>query len=352
MKIAELDTPALLVDLKIYERNLTRVADYAKQHKLRLRPHTKTHKSPEVAQRQIALGAAGLTVAKIGEAEVLMEKLAPLDLLIAFPIFGGIKTERLKRLAAKTPVTVAIDSVAAAQQLTGIDVGILIEIDVGLGRVGVTPAEALALAREVGSKFRGITFYPGHIKNQNDAVGIARLSDTISQTVDTFRRAGLAPEIVSGGSTPLLFRSHEIEGLNEIRPGTYVFNDMNTIASAACTLADCAASIMVTVVSTPRAHTAIVDGGSKTFSSDRLAGSTDITFGRVTEAPGTRFHKMNEEHGFLDTTNSERGFGTGEKLRIIPNHVCVAVNLHETVYGIRGEEVERSWKVEGRGKLT
>jgi D-serine deaminase-like pyridoxal phosphate-dependent protein len=355
MKIAELDTPALVIDLDIYERNLARVADYARQHGLRLRPHTKTHKSPEVARRQLALGAAGLTVAKIGEAEVLMEKLPPTDLLVAFPIFGARKVERLKQLAEKTPVTVALDSLAAAKELTGVNTGVLIEIDVGLGRVGVTPSEALGLAREVqkipGLRFRGITFYPGHIKDRNDTPAIERLSATISQTVESFRRAGLAPEIVSGGSTPLLYRSHEIEGLNEIRPGTYVFNDLNTIASGACTLEDCAASILVTVVSTPRANTAIVDGGSKTFSSDRLSGSSDVTFGRIDGAPSTRFHKMNEEHGFLDTTKSEREFRTGEKLRIIPNHVCVAVNLHETVYGTRGEEVERSWKVEGRGKL-
>jgi D-serine deaminase-like pyridoxal phosphate-dependent protein len=349
MKITELDTPALLIDLDIHERNLTRVADYAKQHNLRLRPHTKTHKSPEVARRQLDLGAVGLTVAKIGEAEVLMEKLPPTDLLVAFPIFGARKVERLKALAAKTQVTVAIDSLEAAKQLEGIDVGILIELDVGLGRVGVTVAEALELARKV-PRFRGITFYPGHIKDQNPD-DLARLSKDVASAVDAFRRAGLAPEIVSGGSTPLLFHSHQVEGLNEIRPGTYVFNDMNTIAGGACTLADCAGSILVTVISTPRANTAIIDGGSKTFSSDRLNGSTDVTFGRVTEAPGTRFHKMNEEHGFLDTAKSEKEFKAGERLRIIPNHICVAVNLHETVYGVRGGEVERSWKVEGRGKL-
>lgn len=354
MKIAELDTPALIIDLDIFERNLQRVADYAKQHHLRLRPHTKTHKSPEVARRQLELGAAGLTVAKIGEAEVLMDKLPPTDMLVAFPVFGVRKLERLKGLAAKTPVTVALDSLAAARELEGVDASILIEIDVGLGRVGVTPAEALDLAREArkipGLRFRGITFYPGHIKDQN-AEALTRLSEDMSRTVESFRKAGLSPELVSGGSTPTLFHSHEIDGLNEIRPGTYVFNDLNTIASGACVLADCAASVLVTVVSTPRANTAIVDGGSKTFSSDRLSGSTDVTFGRVVEVPGTRFHKMNEEHGFFDTAKSEREFHTGEKVRIIPNHVCVAVNLHETVYGVRGEDVERSWKVEGRGRL-
>ena len=354
MKVAELDTPALIVDLDIFERNLRRVADYAREHDLRLRPHTKTHKSPEVARRQLDLGAAGLTVAKIGEGEVLMGALPPTDLLVAFPIFGAKKVERLKQLAAKTPVTVAIDSVAAARELEGSGASVLVEIDVGLGRVGVTPAEALDLAREIaripGLRFRGITFYPGHIKERNPEA-IAKLSALVARTAADFREAGLAPEIVSGGSTPALFQSHEVEGLNEIRPGTYVYNDLNTIASGACRLEDCAASVLVTVVSTPRARTAIVDGGSKTFSSDRLNNATEVTFGRVVEAPGSRFHKMNEEHGFLDTTSAERELKTGEKIRIIPNHICVAVNLHETVYGVRGDEVERAWKVEGRGKL-
>jgi D-serine deaminase-like pyridoxal phosphate-dependent protein len=354
MNVSQLDTPALVVDLDIFERNLQRVADYAAAHSLRLRPHTKTHKSPEVARRQLDLGAAGLTVAKIGEAEVLTPQLPPVDLLIAFPIFGEQKVERLKRVADRGPVTVALDSLAAAEQLRNTGASILVEIDVGLGRVGVTPAEALDLAQAIqripGVRLRGLTFYPGHIKHE-DPAAIAALSRLISSAVADFRRAGLDAEIVSGGSTPALYHSHEIEGLNEIRPGTYVYNDLNTVASGACALEDCAASVLVTVVSTPRPGTMIVDGGSKTFSSDRLSGSDDVTFGRIVEGPRCRFHKMNEEHGFIDISKAERKFEPGEKLRIIPNHVCVVMNLHEKVYGIRDGVVEREWKVEARGKI-
>jgi D-serine deaminase-like pyridoxal phosphate-dependent protein len=158
-------------------------------------------------------------------------------------------------------------------------------------------------------------------------------------------------KIVSGGSTPTLFHSHEMAGLNEIRPGTYVFNDLNTIRSGACAMDDCAASILATVVSTARPGQMIVDGGSKTFSSDRLANSTEVTFGHVVEAPGSRFHKMNEEHGFVDMTRAERSFAVGERVHIVPNHICVAVNLHERVYGLRGDRVEEVWSVDGRGKL-
>ena len=165
-----------------------------------------------------------------------------------------------------------------------------------------------------------------------------------------FRRAGIAVKIVSGGSTPTLFHSHEIEGLNEIRPGTYVFNDLNTVSIGACQLEDCAAAVLATVVSTVRPGQMIIDGGSKTFSSDRLVNSSDMSFGRVLEAPAARFHKMNEEHGFLDL-GAEREFHVGDRVRVIPNHICVAMNLHEQVYGVRGDRVEEVWKVDARGKL-
>ncbi|HZL57807.1 MAG TPA: alanine racemase [Bryobacteraceae bacterium] len=356
--VQELDTPALVVDLDIMERNLRRVADYCAAHRLRLRPHTKTHKSIMLGRRQLALGAAGLTVAKVGEAEVMLGA-APRDLLVAFPVIGQTKLRRLAAVAAITRVSVALDSLAAATQLSlaaesaGVRFGVLVEVDVGLGRMGVAPAEALNLTRAVASlpglDWRGITFYPGHIKDQNPEK-LADLSRMVGQMVKEFTSAGLAPEIVSGGSTPTLYHSHEIEGVNEIRPGTYVFNDMNTVAAGACGLEDCAASILVTVVSHAKKDRMIVDGGSKTFSSDKLS-SGGPGHGRLMEAPGASFHKMNEEHGFIDLTQAERSFEIGDKVRLIPNHICVAVNLHEYVYGVRGGQVEECWNVEGRGKL-
>jgi D-serine deaminase-like pyridoxal phosphate-dependent protein len=354
----DLDTPALMVDLDIMERNLRRVSDYCAGHGLRLRPHTKTHKSIFIARQQLALGAAGLTVAKTGEAEVMLGA-EPRDLLVAFPVIGEPKLRRLAAVAGLTRVTVALDSMAAAHQLSqmadasGARFGVLVEVDAGLGRVGVAPPDALALARAVaalpGLEWRGIAFYPGHIKDQDEAK-LAALSEMVGRMVAELAGAGMKPEIVSGGSTPALYHSHEIEGLNEIRPGTYVFNDMNTVASGGCGLEDCAASVLVTVVSHAGADRMIVDGGSKTFSSDKLS-SGGPGHGRVMEAPGAGFHKMNEEHGFVDLARAERSFEIGEKVLIIPNHICVAVNLHEYVYGVRGGKVEEVWNVEGRGKL-
>jgi D-serine deaminase-like pyridoxal phosphate-dependent protein len=363
MHISEIDTPAIVIDLDIMERNLRRVAEYARQNDLRLRPHTKTHKIPALGRRQIELGAAGLTVAKVGEAEVMLNSGTP-DLLVAYPVIGRRKLERLMQVARATRVSVALDSVVAARQLSDaarqarVEVGVLAEVDVGLGRVGVSPGEELVqliknLERMPHLRFEGIDFYPGHIRGV-DLVGVKQIEQlraTVGEMLAGLKRAGIEPRIVSGGSTPTLFLSHLVAGVNEIRPGTYIFNDKNTEVAGACKYQDCAAAIHVTVVSTARRGQVIIDGGSKTFSSDRLGGAGEATFGYVVDAPEAAFVKMNEEHGFIDVRRADREFAVGDRLRIIPNHICTAMNLHEQVYGVRGDTVEEVWKVEGRGKL-
>jgi D-serine deaminase-like pyridoxal phosphate-dependent protein len=167
--------------------------------------------------------------------------------------------------------------------------------------------------------------------------------------IEALRRDGLEPEIVSGGSTPLLWDSHTIPGVNEIRPGTYIFNDRNTVLSGACSPADCAAKIECTVVSV-QGDRMMIDGGSKTFSSDRSA-TDDGLFGELDGDPGARFHKMNEEHGFIDLTFAERTYRPGDRVRVLMNHVCVAMNLQEQVFALHDGAVTATWKVEGRGKL-
>ena len=363
MRVEEIDTPAMVVDLDIMEANLRRVADYACSHSLRLRPHTKTHKSIALAKRQLALGAAGLTVAKVSEAEVMLGA-APADVLVAFPVIGRAKLERLAEVARKTRVTVALDSISAARQLSDaaraaqVTFGVLAEMDAGLGRVGVSPGRPLvelaqSIARLPELEFEGVTFYPGHIKDLDETGlrALAQVGELVRSVLADFASAGMEVRIVSGGSTPTLFHSHEMEGLTEIRPGTYVFNDLNTVRSGGCRPEECAAYVLATVVSTARPGQMIIDGGSKTFSSDRPVNVPDVTFGQVAEAPGARFHKMNEEHGFVDVTRAEREFSVGDRVRVIPNHICVAMNLHERVYGVRGDAVEQVWTVDGRGKL-
>ncbi len=363
MTVDQLETPALIVDLDVMERNLCRVAQYTRQHGLRLRPHTKTHKTPSLARRQLELGAVGLAVAKVGEAEVMLAA-EPEDLLIAYPVLGPSKLRRLMAVARRARVTVSLDSFEAARQLSEaaeaarLEIGVLAEFDAGLGRMGVVPGEGLlALARQIralpGLRFEGIAFYAGHIKRMNEE-GHEKLHEVgrlLDRVCGEFERERIDLPVVSAGSTPTLFHSHTIPRLTEIRPGTYIFNDRNTVDSGACAVEDCAASMIVTVVSNARTGRIMVDGGSKTFSSDRPSGAADVTFGWVVGEPAVRFFQMNEEHGYLDTSTAGRSFAVGERLRIIPNHVCVAMNLHETVYGVRGNTVERSWQVEARGKL-
>lgn len=363
MRIWDLDTPALLIDLDVVERNLARVARYAAEHRLRLRPHTKTHKIPYFARAQLRAGAVGLTVAKVGEAEVMLAAEPP-DLLVAYPVVGELKLQRLLDVAARVPVTVSLDSMEVAEPLAraaskrGLEIGVLAEVDVGLGRVGVPPGKPLLeLAQQLdktpGLKLRGVAFYPGHIKALDDAglKAISALDETLSTVASQFREHGLPLEIVSGGSTPTLFHSHRVRSMNEIRPGTYIFNDRNTVACGACGWEDCAATILCTVVSVSPGSRAIIDGGSKTFSSDRLVTTGEASYGYVVEAPEAVFYKLNEEHGFLDISRCSRPIRVGDKLRVIPNHICVAMNLHETVYAIRKDEVELELRVEARGKL-
>ena len=362
MRIDDLDTPALIIDLDIMERNLARVAAYAREHNLRLRPHTKTHKIPALGRRQLELGAAGLTMAKVGEAEVMMQAGSP-DMLIMYPVIGRNKLERLTALARRARFTISVDSAIAARQLSGaasehqVEIGVLAEIDVGLRRMGVAPGpEAVELARAIDRlpslRFEGISFYPGIKKTDDEGLRqIGEVSSLVENVLADLQRDGLTANIVTGGSTPTLYHSHRIAGMNEIRPGTYIFNDRNTVNCGACAWEDCAASILTTVVSTAGGDRMLIDGGSKTFSSDRLAGATEVSFGLLLDDPRAVFHNMNEEHGYLDLRNAQRRFEVGDRVRVLPNHICVAMNLQEQVYGVRGGQVEQVWKVEGRGKL-
>jgi D-serine deaminase-like pyridoxal phosphate-dependent protein len=363
MLISDLETPAVIVDLDVMDRNLSRVADYCRQRQLLLRPHTKTHKIPELAKRQIAGGAAGITVAKLGEAEVMLNA-GIKDILIAYPIVGAEKTTRLARLAQQATITVSLDSEevargiseAAARHQTRI--GILIEMDVGFGRCGFgDEADLVTLARKIadlpGLEFRGLMFFPGQfgVSPKERATMRIQVNDFLKRALEALSAAGVPASIVSGGSTPTAYEGDLFYGVNEVRPGTYIFNDRNTVAVSACTVEDCALSVLVTVVSTAVPGHAVVDGGSKTFSYDRFQGGDGRGFGIVKEDLAAEVERFSEEHGHLNIQHSERRYRVGDRLSIIPNHVCTTVNMHDEIYGVRGERVEELWCVAGRGKV-
>jgi D-serine deaminase-like pyridoxal phosphate-dependent protein len=360
MHLYELDTPAVVVDLDVMERNLLRMADYCRRQDLRLRPHTKSHKIPELAKRQIASGAHGITVAKIGEAEVML-KSGITDILIAYPLVGRGKAAKLAECA---DITVSLDSEEAARAISkaattnNVRVDILVELDVGFGRCGVANGEELlVLAQKVaqlpGLDFKGLMFFPGHfVAGERERAGLLTgVNDLLSDALKKFEEAGLPIATVSGGSTPTAREGHLFCGVNEIRPGMYIFNDRNMVGIGVAGVEDCALSVITTVVSTSVSGRAIIDGGSKTFSYDRYLAGDGRGFGMIKEDPEAEVESFSEEHGHLNIKRSMRKHRVGDRLTIIPNHVCSTVNMHDEIYGVRGERVETVWEVAGRGKI-
>ena len=360
--VPDLPTPAILVDGDAVRRNVARMAAYAKEHGLRLRPHTKTHKSTLLARMQLEHGAIGLTVAKAGEAEVMAG--AADDLLVAYPAVDRQRCATLAELARTRAVRVAVDSafaadaLAAAARAAGVVVGILVDLDVGLHRTGVqTPAEAVALARHVagsrGLRLDGLFFYPGHVggPSAGQREKLAAVDALVAETLVLFMRDGLEAAIVSGGSTPTAYQSHLVSGVTEIRPGTYVYHDMNGVRGGFATLDDCAARVVATVVSTAVPGQFVIDAGSKTLTSDRCGPAPDSGHGHVVEYPDAKIVKLTEEHGQVDVRQSARVPKLGERVSVIPNHVCPCVNLQDRVWWREGGGEARAVAVDARGRV-
>jgi D-serine deaminase-like pyridoxal phosphate-dependent protein len=359
--MADIETPALVVDLDIMERNLARASGYAAQHGLALRPHVKTHKSPWVAAQQVALGASGLTCATPYEAEVMSSVCD--DILMAYPPVGSARAARLAALPGHARLTVALDSRRAITEIAGAAssadrrIGVYVELDVGMHRVGVPGVQdgielARAVAAEPSLDFAGIAFYPGHVRElvgDQDA-RLRTLSDTLAIALRQFAQAGLTAHVVSGGSTPTLWRTHEMEGVTEFRPGTYVYNDRTTAAIGACKVDECAATVLATVVSTAVPGQAVIDAGTKALGREPVRGAPGEGFGQLLEHPEVIVERMSEEHGVLDLSMSDWRPQVGDRVRVIPNHVCIVVHLNDIVYGVRNGVLERSWPVAARGR--
>lgn len=358
--LASLLTPAAVVDLDRMEANLDRMAAYVSEHGLGLRPHTKTHKSPLLAAQQMQRGAIGLTVAQLHEALVMGE--AADDILLAHPPVGEPKLARLIALPAHLRITVALDSrdalepLAAAAAAAAREIGVLVELDLGMHRVGIPDPHAAAELCELctrldGVRWRGIMFYPGHIRehvSEQDAA-LENVDGQLQHVLAILHERGLDPEIVSAGSTPAAFASHRIRGLTEIRPGTYIFNDRTTAEIGACAWDDCAYTVLATVISTAVPGQAVIDAGSKALFREEIRGSNAAGFGALLDRPDVVVKGMSEEHGLLDLSNTDWRPRVGDRVRVVPNHVCVSVNLHDRVWGVRGDRIETSWPVVARG---
>jgi D-serine deaminase-like pyridoxal phosphate-dependent protein len=201
-------------------------------------------------------------------------------------------------------------------------------------------------------RYAGITFYPGHIRGHVDEqqAELEKLAADVKGAIEELDRAGLHPRIVSGGSTPAAWRMHEITGVTEVRPGTYVYNDRTTAALGACSWDDCAFTVLATVVSTAVPGQAVVDAGSKALGREPMRGVAGEGFGALLDRPEVSVQRMSEEHGILDLKDTDWRPQVGEQVRIVPNHVCVVVHLNDAMYGVRGDLVEASWPVAARGR--
>lgn len=361
MNFYDLDTPALIVDLDRLERNIAAMAAMVGEHGKALRPHTKTHKTPEIARMQIEAGACGLTVAKLGEAEVMAD-VGFDDLFMANQPVGAPKIERLIALQRRARVIVGVDSLAVAAPISeaaakaGVRVPVRIEIDTGLHRAGVrTMEEAVSLAERIASmpglELAGIFTYEGHATPrppEERAAACAEAAATMRQCADAMRTIGVPIAEISMGSTPGARYTAQQKGVTELRPGTYVFYDAMQTGWGA-SIENCALTVLTTVVSRPEPTVAILDAGTKALSGDR--GMSGSKHGLIWEDTAAVFDWANEEHGHVDLSPAALQPNVGDKLRVVPFHVCTCVNMHDTMYGVRGENVETVWKIAGRGKL-
>lgn len=351
-RIEELDTPAIAVDLERVERNIAKLQEYCDEHGLACRPHIKTHKLPLLAHLQVQAGAVGITVQKIGEGEV-MAAAGITDILITYNLVGRAKAERLARLARIADVSVALDNEVAldtvirAASLAERTIGVLVEFESGKQRQGVLePEAALRLAEKARSaphvRFRGLMTYPA---TADSAAWIARAREL-------FDAHDVPIDVVSGGGTPNAWSSHEIAGLTEYRAGTYVYHDRKTVGAGAAELDECALHVHTTLVSMPTSDRGVLDAGSKTLTSDTVPTEMGEGYGTILEYPDAVITGLSEEHAVVDFSACSQRPAIGDRLRVLPNHVCPVSNLYDEVYVHRDGVVEARLPVAARGKTA
>jgi D-serine deaminase-like pyridoxal phosphate-dependent protein len=359
--IEDLATPAVLVDLDVLERNIGRQAERARTAGVRLRPHAKTHKCPEIARMQLAAGAAGISLAKTSEAEIFAASGFD-DIFVAYPVVGSGKAERLLAVSRAIRLAAGVDSTEGARRLSdafrtaGARLDVLLKIDCGYHRVGVLPEDAAGIVSEIaelpGVLLRGVFTHAGHVYSAETPGAVAEIGrqegETLASTASALRSAGHSIEEVSVGSTPSARHSMRVAGVTECRPGNYVFHDGSQVALGTCAPEDCAMTILATVVSVPAPDRVVVDAGSKTLSQDTMrprANGHGLILGT-----SSRLQSLSEEHGVARIEDGD-SFRVGDRVRILPNHACVVSNLHDRLYGVRAGRVETEFRIAARGRV-
>lgn len=359
-----METPYILIDTEIVEKNIRKMADIAKMLQVKLRPHAKTHKIPSFALQQLKEGASGITVAKIGEAELMAEN-GIHNIFMAYPLVGPEKINRALNLAKKISFTVGTDCLEGAKKIAeqaeqlNMQMAVMLEIDTGLRRSGASISDAVHIAREITKmphlSLKGIftykgAFYQGKPSLDFQAAGREE-GEMMAALAEELRRQGIPIDDVSVGSTPTAPYAGAVKGVTEIRPGTYIFHDQMQRKLGVCVPEECAARVVVTVVSISSSTDMIViDGGSKTFATDVQPNQAPMNlsgFGSVVGYPEAVLERMNEEHGMV-RMNGPHTLQIGDILHIIPNHICSTINLHNQVYLTDGIQIER-YSVMARG---
>ncbi len=353
--VDELDTPALLLDLVAFERNVARMAAFFADKPATIRPHSKTHKCPQIALRQLEAGAIGITCAKVSEAEVMADA-GIKDILVANQVSGRIKIDRATDLAGRCDLMVAVDDAENVRQLAkaslakGVVLRVLVEVDVGMGRCGVQPGEpALDLAHQVagspGLKLEGLMAYEGHLVTVADpderAKRVRAAFNPLADTVALLERNGLPVPIVSSGGTGTYHITGTFPFVTEIQCGSYVLmdNKYRTIQSEF----EPSLTLLSTVVSRPVPDRIVVDAGLKSMTSE-------FGWPLPLDGEGVSVRYLSEEHGVLDLAESGRFDGRpGDRIRFMPSHCCTTVNLHEAFLVIQDGKLVDVWPIAGRG---
>ncbi|MBV9354759.1 MAG: alanine racemase [Chloroflexi bacterium] len=360
--IDALDTPAVVVDLDRLERNVQAMAERARAAGVALRPHVKSHKTVEIARRQLGAGAAGITVAKLDEAEAYLD-VGVADIFVANEVAGPTKWARAAALQERGSVALGVDSLDAARGLAAaagtraVTIPVLIEVDSGLHRAGLSPTDAVAdLAQAIVAldhlDLRGVFTHAGHAYaahgvDEVRAIARAEAGDA-SLAAELIRARRIPCPVVSIGSTPTICAAGVQPGVTEIRPGNYVFFDRMQVALGAATPDQCALSVLATVISRPAADRLVVDAGSKTFALDRGAHGLEALAGFGEDAEhGLVLSRLSEEHGVLQADGTS--VAVGDRLRFSVNHACTVANLAATLIGVRADRVAEVMPVLVRG---
>jgi len=359
----EVDTPALVVAEEILHRNIAGMDAFGASVGVSLRPHIKTHKTVQIARLQVAAGAIGVTCAKVGEAEVMVTEAGIEDVLLAYPTIGESKFRRLVALMERARIVVATDSLEAARMMSAAmtrydrRLDTMLEVNTGQHRSGVTVgAETVAIALDIARlpnlRLVGIMTHEGHANSappeEIESIAIAA-GEAMVETAEEIRRHGIELPTVSVGSTPAAFYTPTVAGVTEMRPGTYVFNDVSAFRYGRFGVDDCAARFVATVVSRPALNRAVLDTGAKSLAMDPSRAHPG--HGYIVNHPDVTIAKLSEEHGVCDVPDGEEGFEIGDRVEVIPNHVCPTVNLMDELLIARDGQIIDTWKVAARGRV-